>query len=646
VVRAGIEAACDRHGIKGLITYELFGAYDLLVRAWLPEGCEFEEFDASLSEELLPAGHSVMCDPFEVNYMVRHWPFIKPNGAQTAPEDNAIHNLQESEIVEVEADFAKASPELVERLVEENLIAPADGSSNGGTGNPGIKFAIVVGGDVSLAPDGMREFERRVIDIVDHADEVHQRSLYSGSGFGHFLILGRVGYESFHAIHSQLITQINAAPIRERYRARTMTHVSGQRGFNIVLEGLSKNQMRNGAARVAAVLPRPVVPESANELAAGDAFGARFKITKSLGGGGFAYVYCAYDKLERVDRALKVFNSPDPDVWRREIEALRKVSHPNVVKVYWGDCQDGQWYMVSEFIEGCTLKEMDKFDDVQALYIVREVLLALEAVHPNDERIAELQEKMAKGSLSEEESREFLRLRDSGLVHRDVKPENIMVSAGDKVTLVDFNIASPARDPSGKTISGTPGYQAADAGVGGWEPADDLFACGVVLYELLTDNHPHQDRQPVAGIPPVDPSIYKPDLRPALVNLLIHACAPLRAGCYQTAREMREAVEAELWALDAEAKGIDTAAARVARQIRKRRTETNITRSQLSDRSGIPPQRIEQIEEGWVEPSLAEAIELTNLLGIALDQPIDEDEEPPPDAGRDDDPPSAAPGPD
>jgi hypothetical protein len=120
-VAAGIEAACAECHLKGVIVYELFGADDLLIRAWLPHGRKFEEFEAALTDELASTGLN-SCYPFAVDCMVRHWPFTGVGGRPEAPEESAISHLQDAEILEVETKWPDIDPALYERLLDERLL--------------------------------------------------------------------------------------------------------------------------------------------------------------------------------------------------------------------------------------------------------------------------------------------------------------------------------------------------------------------------------------------------------------------------------------------------------------------------------------------------------------------------------------------
>ena len=541
-VTVGIEKACEKHGVRGVIVYELFGSVDVLVRVWLPEACTFSDFDGSLKDELKPA-KLARCSWFEVDCMVRHWPFMKESGATDSPEEHWLLRLQDSEIDEVEQGWPDIRPELLERLEGQHLLAPM---TEHASERPGIKFAIEVSSEGLTDVRKLAELEEKLVEILEAAGDIGQRSLYSGAGFAQFLIMGRVGYENFHAIHSNLISQINLTQVSDEYQTQTLTHISGQRGYRIAREGLSGAGQRG---RVGAFLRR-VLPDTSGferKLKPGDDFGGRYEIGKYLGHGGFADVYEAFDQLEQVQRALKIFRPENRESALREMSALRRINHPNVVKAIWYDQAGPLSYLVTEFVDGKSLDEFPpgephespREDVVWALTVMIETLRGLEAVHPDDARIEQLR---ARSELSKAELDELQGLRENGLVHRDIKPENIMIGPSDHVTIVDFNIASPAYE-QGKTRSGTPAYMAPDAGYDGWDPADDLFSCGVVLYELMLGAHPFPNRQPVAGVAPIDPLSVRSDLPDRLASMLVRACEPLRVARFQSAAEMRIVLE-------------------------------------------------------------------------------------------------------
>jgi hypothetical protein len=320
------------------------------------------------------------------------------------------------------------------------------------------------------------------------------------------------------------------------------------------LRAENQPHVRAAGERDSDVLPQPdpdevrsSVSAKATHYTAGDVIDGRFDVIDVLGQGGFSRVYRVRDELEGEERALKLFeNAAGYDAVRREIAALRKVDHPNVVKVYWaGKTQDGDWYLITEFIDGESLDEYvsgrKHLRDREAIDVAIDLLDALVAIHPDTGRIEELQAKGRDDQLSETEYAELMELRDKGLVHRDIKPLNVILTRkGAK--LLDFNIASRVGDEV-HTVSGTPPYQPPDANLIRWDVSPDLFAIGVVLYELLCDgNHPYSGRRPMAGSRPTDALSVRPELSPRLAQFLQKACAPHREERYSSARDMRDAL--------------------------------------------------------------------------------------------------------
>ena len=304
------------------------------------------------------------------------------------------------------------------------------------------------------------------------------------------------------------------------------------------------------------VLPEPDPAEvkssvraKAADYAVGDVIDGRFEILDILGQGGFSKVYRVRDEVEGEERAFKLFqNAAGYDAVRREIAALRKVDHPNVVKVYWaGKTSTGDWYLITEFIDGESLDDYATgkrhLRDREAIDVALDVLGALVAIHPNAARIQELHQKSRTGELTEDEYSEWMALQESGLVHRDVKPQNVILSrTGAK--LLDFNIASRVGDPV-YTQSGTPPYQAPDADLTRWDVSTDLFAVGVMLYELLCDgHHPYPGSRSMVGEKAIDPRTIRPELSNAIAEFLLKACAADRADRFTTAKEMKSALEA------------------------------------------------------------------------------------------------------
>jgi uncharacterized protein (TIGR02653 family) len=280
----------------------------------------------------------------------------------------------------------------------------------------------------------------------------------------------------------------------------------------------------------------------------GDTIGERFEVEQVLGSGGFSKVYRVLDVVEGEQRALKLFDTAAGyDAVRREISALRKVQHPNVVEVIWADkTEQGEWYLVMEYIDGEPLADYatgkKHLRDREAVDVALDVLNALVAIHPNSKRLDELDSKKRTEGLSQDEYDELMSLSENALVHRDIKPQNIVLTrTGAK--LLDFNIASRVGDPV-RTVSGTPPYQPPDADLTRWDVSTDLFAVGVTLYELLCEgHHPYRDSHPMVDEKPRDPRQFRRNIPDALADFLLKACDADRANRFQTAEEMRAALE-------------------------------------------------------------------------------------------------------
>jgi hypothetical protein len=281
----------------------------------------------------------------------------------------------------------------------------------------------------------------------------------------------------------------------------------------------------------------------------GDVLEGRFEILEILGHGGFSKVYRVRDEVEGEERALKLFDTAAGyEAVRREIGALRKIHHPNVVEVFWaGRTSVGDWYLITEFVDGESLDEFvtgpRRLRDREAVDVALDLLTALVAFHPDAARLKQLDAKSREGDLPEGESHEWMELKNKGLIHRDIKPLNVILTrTGAK--LLDFNIASRVGDPV-HTKSGTPPYQPPDAGLTRWDVSTDLFAVGVLLYRLLCNGrHPFPNAMPMADVPVTDPRTIRFDLHPDLAQFLVKACDPAGANRFSTAADMQLALRA------------------------------------------------------------------------------------------------------
>ena len=387
--------------------------------------------------------------------------------------------------------------------------------------------------------------------LLGYVDESGRRRFYSMGDIEQFHFPPEVGTYVLHPCLVHAVGGIRHVPADSTgpgVARRTRRLPSAERGD---LPGSSGAAPSSGGGQA---LPEPDPAEvrssagaKAADYAVGDVLEGRFQIMDVIGQGGFSKVYRVRDDVEGEERALKLFETAaGNEAVRREIGALRKIHHPNVVEVFWaGKTSAGDWYLITEFIDGESLDEFvtgnRHLRDREAVDVALDLLDALVAFHPDSARLRQLDAKRQEGDLPEAESREWMELKDKGLVHRDIKPLNVMLTrTGAK--LLDFNIASRVGDPV-HTRSGTPPYQPPDADRDRWDVSTDLFAVGVLLYRLLCNgHHPFPDATPAVGKPVTDPRTIRPDLNPGLVEFLIKACAPANKHRFSTAAEMQLAL--------------------------------------------------------------------------------------------------------
>jgi serine/threonine protein kinase len=201
--------------------------------------------------------------------------------------------------------------------------------------------------------------------------------------------------------------------------------------------------------------------------------------------------------------------------------------------VFWaGQTQGGTWFLVMEYVKGKPLSEFlsggDRLGQDEVVQVGEQLLDALAAIHPSAEVLAQLEAGTADTA--------------DGLVHRDIKPENIMLTRAGGVKLLDFNIASRA-GARVETMSATPPYLAPDIDYESvWEVSADLFATGVVLYELFCHSHPYEHADPVRGNGPIPPAEHGINLPEKLSRFLLQACSKTKEDRFGSASEMLDAL--------------------------------------------------------------------------------------------------------
>jgi serine/threonine-protein kinase len=228
-----------------------------------------------------------------------------------------------------------------------------------------------------------------------------------------------------------------------------------------------------------------------------------YQITEELGRGGMAVVYRAYQPSLNRHVAIKVLPpqlSFDPQFverFQREARAAARLRHPNIVVIHDVGEQDGNYYIVMEYLEGRTLNQLIEqegpLSPQRAAHIIDQVAAALDYAH------------------------------QQGVVHRDVKPANIFVGKDDRVTLTDFGIAKAATDAEQLTrtgmLMGTPEYMAPEQAEGSnVDHRTDLYSLGIVLYQMLVGRVPFRGTTPHATLHAV---IYEPPPAPHQINLAV-----------------------------------------------------------------------------------------------------------------------------
>ena len=254
----------------------------------------------------------------------------------------------------------------------------------------------------------------------------------------------------------------------------------------------------------------------------------RYEIHELIGVGGMAYVYKAYDRVEGRWVAIKILKeefSNNSDFLRRfrnESKAIAVLNHPNIVKVYDVSFGDQIQYIVMEFIDGITLKEYIEQDGTirwqEAVHFTTQILMALECAH------------------------------EKGIIHRDIKPQNIMLLQDGSIKVADFGIArflqSETQTMTDKAI-GSVHYIAPEQASGDYiTDKADIYSVGVMLYEMLTGKLPFVADNAVSvalmqlQAKPVMPRELNPSIPRGLEQITMRAMEKNPVDRFQSAGEM------------------------------------------------------------------------------------------------------------
>jgi serine/threonine protein kinase len=268
----------------------------------------------------------------------------------------------------------------------------------------------------------------------------------------------------------------------------------------------------------------------------GTVLGDRYELGPRLGTGGMATVYRARDRVLGRDVAVKVLahgyasDTSFVERFRREARAAAGLNHPNVVTVYDHGADDGSRYIVMEHVDGRTLAEVLAQEGTlapeRAAAITAGVARALDAAHRRD------------------------------LVHRDVKPANILLTRDDRAKVADFGIARAAADAAltaTGTVIGTATYIAPEQAAGrSVDHRSDIYSLGCVLYEMLAGRPPFTADTDLALASrhvrddPAPPSSIRDGIPPELERVVMTALAKDPGRRFRTAREMADAAAAAM----------------------------------------------------------------------------------------------------
>jgi len=264
----------------------------------------------------------------------------------------------------------------------------------------------------------------------------------------------------------------------------------------------------------------------------GTLFAGRYEIQSVLGAGGVGIVYKAHDRelddLVAIKTLRREVLSTDPslvDRFKQEIRLARRITHPNVVRTHDLGESNGLRFLSMELVSGRTLKQLVETGEAVTtsvgLRIAKQVCAGLAAAH------------------------------EAGVIHRDVKSQNIMIGPTGGLKIMDFGIARLTDDPE-MTATGTPDYMSPEQTRG--LPADcrsDIYSTGVVLYEIFTGFLPFEGDSPVAVIlkhlneaAPL-PQSRNPWIEPGIAAVVLKCLEKDPGARFQSMNELSEALAKE-----------------------------------------------------------------------------------------------------
>lgn len=265
----------------------------------------------------------------------------------------------------------------------------------------------------------------------------------------------------------------------------------------------------------------------------GKRISGRYKILEVIGGGGMANVYLAKDMILEREVAMKVlrfdFSNDDEFIkrFRREAQSATSLAHPNVVSIYDVGEEDGIYYIVMEYVDGQTLKQyIQQFAPIhprKAVNIMVQIVSAIQHAH------------------------------DNHIIHRDIKPHNILIDHHGNVKVTDFGIAmalSSTTITQTNSVLGSIHYLSPEQARGGLaNNKSDIYSIGIVLFELLTGRLPFDGESAISialkhlQSETPSPKRWNPDIPQSLENIILKATAKDSFHRYDSAEEMEKDLE-------------------------------------------------------------------------------------------------------
>jgi HAMP domain-containing protein/predicted Ser/Thr protein kinase len=347
-----------------------------------------------------------------------------------------------------------------------------------------------------------------------------------------------VSYETAQAAGGEVLTTATREEVRLKWLPNplpvaALPLVSVTTGMMRSIGAVGTDTSMAATMRMSDTVPGATAPGAAQaDLPIGVLFANRYQIDSILGRGGMGVVYKATDTQLDETVAIKTLpgdvmtRSPeDLERFKREIRLARKITHRNVLRTFDYGEADGVYFISMEFVRGYTLSELlDEAENRQmatraAVGLTRQICRGLQAAH------------------------------EQGIIHRDIKPQNVLVDAKGEAKLMDFGIARMAEAREGVTqqglIVGTPHYMSPEQVQGKQLDArSDVYSLGIMIYEMLVGRRPFESSS-LTGVltahiteAPKPPVTFRPDLSPTINAIVMRCLAKDPATRYANAGEL------------------------------------------------------------------------------------------------------------